>query len=110
MNSYVYNQRSYESIELITDCELYEISYDKLDVLYQNTIDIANLGRKLAERELVMSEKRMITRNTSSAKQRYEELIAYHPTLIQRVPLKHIASYLGITQVSLSRIRSGKTK
>ena len=110
LNSYVNNERSYENIELLTDCELYKISYAELDALYQTAIDIANLGRKLAERELIKAEVRMITRNTSAAKERYEALLSSQPTLIQRVPLKYIASYLGITQVSLSRIRGGKTK
>lgn len=44
------------------------------------------------------------------ASQRYRELIALHPGILQRIPLGHIASYLGISQVSLSRIRAGKQK
>jgi CRP-like cAMP-binding protein len=42
------------------------------------------------------------------ASQRYSELIELHPEIIQRIPLGHIASYLGISQVSLSRIRAGR--
>lgn len=44
------------------------------------------------------------------ASQRYNELIELHPEILQRIPLGHIASYLGISQVSLSRIRAGKQK
>ena len=68
-------------------------------------IHIANWGRKLAEKELLKIESRIISSEMMSAKERYDELIKNSPSLIQRVPLKHIASYLGITQVSLSRIR-----
>ena len=46
----------------------------------------------------------------NDATQRYHELIALHPEILQRIPLGHIASYLGISQVSLSRIRAGKQK
>jgi CRP-like cAMP-binding protein len=44
------------------------------------------------------------------ASQRYNELIELHPEILQRIPLGHIASYLGISQVSLSRVRAGKQK
>lgn len=44
------------------------------------------------------------------ASQRYRELIELHPEILQRIPLGHISSYLGISQVSLSRIRAGKQK
>jgi CRP-like cAMP-binding protein len=44
------------------------------------------------------------------ASQRYNELVELHPEILQRIPLGHIASYLGITQVSLSRIRGGKQR
>lgn len=44
------------------------------------------------------------------ASQRYSELMASHPEILQRIPLGHISSYLGISQVSLSRIRAGKQK
>ncbi|MBL7936002.1 MAG: Crp/Fnr family transcriptional regulator [Bacteroidia bacterium] len=44
------------------------------------------------------------------ASQRYSELMGLHPEILQRIPLGHISSYLGISQVSLSRIRAGKQK
>ena len=108
MRSYVENKISYENIELLENCELYKIRTDKLQKLYEEDVHIANWGRKLAEKELLKVESRLISREFLSAKQRYDELIKNQPSLIQRIPLKYIASYLGITPVSLSRIRKEK--
>lgn len=105
MRSYVENKRSYESIELLENCQLYELETGDLQALYREDIHIANLGRVLAEKELLKIESRLIAAQLKSAKERYDDLMAFSPSLIRRVPLKHIASYLGITQVSLSRIR-----
>lgn len=106
MRSYVENQPGYESIELLEDCELYEIRAEDLQSLYLEDIHIANWGRKFAEQELVKTETRLISRQFQTATERYQELLADNPGLLQRVQLGHIASYLGITQVSLSRIRA----
>ncbi len=108
MRSYVEHKKSYEHIELLADCDLYELKIEKLQELYQQDIHIANWGRKLAEKELLKIESRMIAAELLSAKERYEALLSQFPSLVQRVPLKYIASYLGITQVSLSRIRKMK--
>jgi CRP-like cAMP-binding protein len=106
MKSYVNNEPSYENIELLEDCELYKINTEELLQLFNEDIHIANWGRKLAEKELVKTEERLISRQVKTATQRYTELLTNTPDLLLRVPLGHIASYLGITQVSLSRIRS----
>jgi len=74
--------------------------------LYNSDIQVANWGRKFAEQELVKIEERFISRQCKTAVERYRELIGNDPDLLQRVQLIHIASYLGITPVSLSRIRA----
>lgn len=101
-------KKGYENIELLEDCELYKLKIDNLIELYLKDIHIANWGRKLAETELLKLESRMISSEFSPSKERYDELMNSFPSPIQRVPLKYIASYLGITQVSLSRIRKQK--
>lgn len=106
MKSYIENQKGYEHIELLEDCILYELKTEKLQELFSNDIDIANWGRKLAEKELVKTEERLISRQFRTATERYNDLVNDNPDLLQRVQLGHIASYLGITQVSLSRIRA----
>ncbi|MGO1671366.1 MAG: Crp/Fnr family transcriptional regulator [Sphingobacterium sp.] len=105
MKSYVENKKGYENIELLEDCDLYELKIDKLNELYFEDIHIANWGRKLAQYELLKIESRMISSQLLSARERYDELIVSSPSIVQRVALKHIASYLGITPVSLSRVR-----
>jgi CRP-like cAMP-binding protein len=106
MNSYVNNQKSYETIETLEDCILYEISTIKLKHLFDTEIDIANWGRKLMENEVIKAENRLIALQCQTATERYLDLIKNHPYILKRVSLGYIASYLGITQVSLSRIRA----
>lgn len=106
MKSYVENQNGYENIELLEDCELYELKTADLDRLFNSDIHIANWGRKFAERELIKTEERLISKLFKNASERYIDLLKNNPELIQRIQLGHIASYLGITQVSLSRIRA----
>jgi CRP-like cAMP-binding protein len=106
MNSYVHDQKGYENIELLEPCELYEMQTEDLRKLFEEDIHIANWGRKFAEQELIKVEERLIFRQCRTAMERYKELMATDPELLQRVQLGHIASYLGMTQVSLSRIRA----
>ncbi|WP_339757508.1 Crp/Fnr family transcriptional regulator [Algoriphagus aquimarinus] len=106
LKSYILNQKGYENIELLEDCELYKISSKKLQNLFSTDINIANWGRKFAEQELIKAEQRFISNQLGTATERYIEILKKHPTLIQRVSLGLLASYLGITQVSLSRIRA----
>lgn len=106
LKSYITNQKGYENIELLEDCELYKLNTKNLQTLFNENIEIANWGRKFAEYELIKAEERLISRQIGTATERYIELLKNYPDLIQRVQLGHIASYLGITQVSLSRIRT----
>lgn len=105
-NSYIFGKTGYETIELLENAELYHIKASELKAMYGQDIDIANWGRKLSEYELVKTEERLISRQFKSALERYEELIKGDPELLNRVSLGHIASYLGVTQVTLSRIRA----
>jgi len=106
MQNYVNNKKGYEDVELLEDCELYELKIEKLQKLFLEDIQIANWGRKFSELELIKSEERLIALQFNTATERYLALLKNHPSIIQRVQLSHIASYLGITQVSLSRIRA----
>lgn len=110
LRNYVEAKPSYETIELLEDCELYQLKSSDLQSLYNSYIEIANWGRKLVEKELIKAETRFISGQFKSASQRYHELIENYPSLLQRVSLGIIASYLGITQVTLSRIRAEKEK
>ncbi|WP_159468709.1 Crp/Fnr family transcriptional regulator [Dyadobacter sp. 3J3] len=105
-NSFFVSQPGYESIELLEDSVLYKISNDILQNLYNNNLQLANWGRKLVESELIKTEERFISRQFKTAAERYKDFINSQPAILQRVQLRHIASYLGISQVTLSRIRA----
>ena len=105
-HSYINNTPGYENIELLENCRLYELKTEALEVLYNTHTELANWGRKLAELILIKTEENYIGRLFKTAKERYIDLLQTDPLLIQRISLGHIASYLGVTQVTLSRIRA----
>lgn len=105
-NSYINGKPGYENIELLENSKVYEINNAALEELYQKHASLANWGRKLAELELIKTEEHYISKLFKPAKERYRELLQLYPSLIKRVQLGHIASYLGVTQVTLSRIRA----
>lgn len=76
-----------------------------MENLFRKNIEIANWGRSFLGKEIMKVENRLIEYQFANASERYEALMKNKPKLLQRVPLGIIASYLGITQVSLSRIR-----
>ena len=106
MKSFVNDEKGYETIELMEDSVLYMLERGQLYRLFEEDIHIANWGRKFAERECIKSEQLFISRQFKTSLERYQDLIADYPDILQRVPLGIIASYLGISQVSLSRIRA----
>ncbi|MEO1049014.1 MAG: Crp/Fnr family transcriptional regulator [Bacteroidota bacterium] len=93
------------SIEAIEDCELLMLRYDDLQTLYDKIPPLERYFRKLAERAYIATQQRLNVTLSTSAEDRYKELIEKHPSIVQRIPLVHIASYLGITPESLSRVR-----
>lgn len=96
---------SLKGIELLEDTELIAISALPVFKLYDEFPQIERLARKITERGYVDTVNRIESLQFHSAEERYRQLLLEAPDLLKRVPLKHIASYLGITQVSLSRIR-----
>jgi CRP-like cAMP-binding protein len=93
-------------IEALEDSEIIMLSKEGLDTLRKKNIEVANLMIEWISNSLVLSQKRMESIQFETAKQRYDNLIKRQPKILNRVPLQHIASFLGITQETLSRIRS----
>ena len=104
--SFISRQMGMENIQLIEDCTLWALSYDDLQRLYDEHKDIERLGRIMNERYYVELEERFVGNHFKEARERYENLITRSPHILQRVPLGYVASYLGITQETLSRIRN----
>jgi len=86
------------------------ISFDDLDSLYLNYHSWAIWGARFHQKELSRLTHYYENLRIKDATQRYSDLVDVHPEILQRIPLGHIASYLGISQVSLSRIRAGTQK
>ncbi|MBC6992462.1 Crp/Fnr family transcriptional regulator [Hymenobacter sp. BT491] len=106
IRSYTEQAVSYETIELLEDSNLYRLNTHALQQLYQTDLHLANWGRVLAERVWRQTEQQLIARQFRTAEERYTDLLQQSPHLLHRVALGHIASYLGITQVTLSRVRA----
>lgn len=103
--SFITQEVAEESIQALADTELQIISRESLEKLYKTGIHWQEIGRKLTEMEYVTLQKRMISFQKLSGKQRYEELYQNHQKYIQLIPLQYLASYLGVTPRHLSRIR-----
>ena len=88
------------------DSTAYCVSRSVLNNLFSSSIELANLGLSLMERQFLGQENWLISTGSPRAKERYLTLIKETPELLQYVPLKYIASYLWITPQSLSRIRA----
>lgn len=97
---------SQKAIEVLEDSDILAIDVPKLYQLYDKFHEIERLFRLIFERAHVETIHRIESLQFHSAEERYLNLLSTHKNIIQRVALKHIASYLGITQVSLSRIRA----
>ena len=102
------NELSTLTIESITDSNIIEFNAKKLDGIYSIFPEFEVFQRKNLERHVVSLHKRILNQLQLTASERYELFLNQYPDIEQYAPNYHIASYLGITQQSLSRIRVGK--
>lgn len=98
----------FENIQALEDSILYYIDYNELQYLYNNCPEFNFVGRALVEKYYKLSEQRLYSLRMQKAVEKYRFLMNNFPHIIQRVPSKYIASYLGITEETLSRIRALK--
>lgn len=106
MLSFSSNEPQKENIVAIENSKLVAISKENLLKLYENDWKWQQAGRVLTELNYLRVEKRGICLQTLNARERYEKLLIEMPGLIDRVPLQYIASYLGMSPETFSRIRS----
>ena len=92
-------------IQALDDCELYSFNSKALQNAYDKSKNWERFGRIIAESVYAIATNRFESFLFLSAKERYFQMINDYPTFIQRIPLYHLASYLGIERESLSRIR-----
>ncbi len=99
---------SQENIQALEDAELIVINRTELYELYENNWKWQQVGRVLMEQYYLQLEEHMISLQSETAVERYERLAGHSPEVIQSVQLQYIASYLGISPETLSRIRKTK--
>jgi CRP-like cAMP-binding protein len=104
-HSFITASPSVENIQLLEGSVLYSISKEKLDALLNRHPDAERLLRMAYEKYYIRLEERFVNAQFKTAKERYSELLQQTPHIIERVPLGYIASYLGISAETLSRIR-----
>lgn len=105
-HSFIQQNPSVENIETIEPLTAWSISRKDLYALYDKHPSIERLGRLTCEKYYVRLEERYVNAHFKTALKRYQDLLNQSSHIIQRVPLGQIASYLGISQETLSRIRS----
>lgn len=94
-----------ENIVALTDGEVWKINFEIFQQLFHKIEGFREWGRLWMTKQLLTSKQRSIEMITKSAGERYLKLLHDSPEIIQLAPLKYIASYLGVTDTSLSRIR-----
>lgn len=105
LNSYTSKLPSSEYIQAVTDCRLVVFTADALKDLSLTIVGWDGIIAKITEKSLVEKVHRISPMMAESGKARYLNFMERFPNLANRIPLSMLASYLGITQSSLSRIR-----
>lgn len=107
-HSFYTQKSSFETIECLEDSVLYRISYENYQKLIVDYPAFGNFARLLSEKILALLDEFFKSWSFLTARQKYELLQAHFPQIELRVKLGLIASFLGISQETLSRIRAGK--
>lgn len=105
-HSFITGQPAVENIQLLEGSILWTIAKDKLTELMNQHHEIERLVRIAYEKYYLRLEERFVNAQFRTARERYQSLLQQTPHILDRVPLGHIAAYLGITPETLSRIRS----
>ncbi|GAA0732608.1 Crp/Fnr family transcriptional regulator [Aquimarina litoralis] len=108
--SFFSNQPSPHYVEFVEESTILEFSKEIVDLLSKKFHDFERFISKVVTETMLGLCERLHTIQFSKAEERYKNLISIYPNITQRIPLTHIASYLGITLETLSRIRNPKVR
>jgi len=108
--SFFNRTHSKENIQALADCHGWIITYEQLNMLFHSVSEFREFGRSILVKGFASLKTRMLSMITETAEGRYSSLLESTPEIFQYAPLKQIASYLGITDTSLSRIRKEMMK
>jgi CRP-like cAMP-binding protein len=96
---------SIENIQVLENTQLLAISIDDLEKSYQELPEFNVVARKLLQHYYADAERRAFIARLTKAENKYRHFLTHHELLVNRIPLKYIASYLGMTLETLSRVR-----
>jgi CRP-like cAMP-binding protein len=108
ISSFILQKPTNENIHAIEDCELIALSHSDLEIMYAKFPSFNITVRKLTEIYYMHAEHRAYIARLKSADQKYQLFLKQYGHLSNRVPVKYIASFLGITLETLSRLRGKK--
>ena len=106
MYSYISGKPGNLFLEVLEDAEVVIITKENQQQLYQEIPKLERFFRILAENSLVSHQERLMDNLSLTADERFEKFCSKYPTLIQKVPQKHIASYIGVTPEFFSKMKS----
>lgn len=110
ISSFVFQEKGIEYIQALEDCELLALAHADLERIYVKFPSFNAIARKIYEQYYADAENRALNTRLKNAELKYDHFLNKHAHLANRIPIKYIASYLGIASETLSRLRSKKAK
>ena len=104
--SHISNKPGLDIYEAMEDITLLRIKYSDLEKLYVQSHEIESLARKIMQQYYITYVERVHNLRALPSEEKYHQFLKYYATIINRIPLKLVANYLGITAETLSRIRA----
>ena len=109
-NGYISKEPSAENIQALENCELVALGFEQLRFMYENYFEANYIGRVIAEQLYLGAEQRANICRLKNAELKYITFIKDYEGIVNRAPLKYIASYLGMRLETLSRVRGKRTE
>ncbi len=105
MCSFLSGDPAIYNIEAIEDSELLQLTKKTMDEMLEQQPKMERYFRLLAQNSLIVMQRRIVGTLSLSAEEKYKRMMQLYPNILQRAPQQHIASFLGITPETLSRVR-----
>ena len=105
IDSFVQRKKSKYNIEALEDMEVFKVSFEDLENLFLKHPEYERFGRLFMQQNYVELAERIDHLQIKTAQERYQNLLETKPHYLNRIPLKHIATFLNVTPETLSRIR-----